>query len=92
MVKKEISKQSFSALFWKSVDKEIVRQKRSYSWLCRATGIKRTTLLTARAEKRELLFSTAVLVLKALDIPTWWFTVRLYRELKEAQKSENISD
>lgn len=79
---KPISKREFTRRFWSIVDAEMRKQKRTYCWLSETTGIKRTTLISAKTENREIFFSTAILILRALDIPTYKFTIKLAKRVR----------
>ena len=79
---KPISKREFTRRFWSMVDKEIKEQQLTYFWLSEVTGIKRTTLTSAKLENREIFFSTAILILRALNIPTYKFTMKLAKRVK----------
>lgn len=85
------NKNAFADLFWELVNEEVKNQKVTLQSLCAHVGVKRTTFLSARSDKRELFFSTSVLILRALDIPLWKFTVQLAKKV-EGKRNVTISD
>lgn len=85
-----MTKSNFSQKFWTAVKRAMREQQVTVQEVASYAGIKRSTFLGARLKNQPLSFVNSILVLRALNIPTFVFTVQMIKHVEKYIEEENL--